>query len=59
MPNFDQLLQALVLVALLLYLAPALLRARRARVWSQRGAILTLGVATVVAAIASLLWFLR
>jgi len=59
MPDFDQFMRALFLVALLLYLIPAVFRVTRARAWSQRGAVLTLSLAMAVAVIASLLWFLH
>jgi hypothetical protein len=61
-PNLDQLLSALFLVALLLYLIPAVFglggSAERRR-WFQRGAILTLGTAIAIAVVASAIWFTR
>jgi hypothetical protein len=48
MPDLDQLMSALFLVALLLYLIPpafGLGRSSEWRRWNQRGAILTLGTA--------------
>jgi hypothetical protein len=62
MPEIDQLLRALFLVALLLYLIPAVFRlgsSAEARRWFQRGAILTLGTAIAIAVIASVIWFAR
>jgi hypothetical protein len=62
MPDLDQLLRALFLVALLLYLIPAVFglggSAERRR-WFQRGAILTLGTAIAIAVVASVIWFTR
>jgi len=58
MPELDQLLSALFLVALLLYLIPAVFGLGRRR-WIQRGAILTLGTAIAIAVVASVVWFLR
>jgi hypothetical protein len=62
MPNLDQLLSALFLVALLLYLIPAVFgvgRSEEWRQWVQRGAILTLGTAIAIALVATVIWFLR
>ncbi|MCL2385638.1 MAG: hypothetical protein FWD08_03600 [Alphaproteobacteria bacterium] len=59
MPDLDLFMRALFLVALLLYLVPAVVRVGRAREWSARGAVLTLSLAMAVAVIASLLWFLH
>jgi hypothetical protein len=62
MTDLDQLMRALFLVALLLYLVPAVFRfggsAERRR-WFQRAAILTLGTAIVIALAASVIWFTR
>ncbi len=60
MPELDQLLSALFLVALLLYLIPAVFglgRSTEGRLWFQRGAILTLGTAIAIAVVASVIWF--
>ena len=62
MPDLDQLMSALFLVALLLYLIPpafGLGRSAEWRRWIQRGAILTLGTAIAIAVLASVIWFLR
>jgi len=62
MPDLDQLLSALFLVALLLYLIPAVFgfgRSEEWRRWIQRGAVLTLGTAIAVAVLASVVWFFR
>jgi hypothetical protein len=62
MPELDQLLSALFLVALLLYLIPAVFGLGRSAEWQrliQRGAILTLGTAIAIAVVASVIWFLR
>jgi hypothetical protein len=62
MPDLDQLLRALFLVALLLYLIPAVFglgRSAEWRRWIQRGAILTFGTAIAIAAVASVIWFIR
>ena len=51
MPELDQLLSALFLVALLLYLIPAVFgsgSSTERRQWFQRGAILTLGIALAI-----------
>jgi hypothetical protein len=62
MPDLDQLMSALFLVALLLYLIPAVFglggSAEGGR-WFQRGAILTLGTAIAIAVAASVIWFTR
>jgi hypothetical protein len=62
MPDLDQLMRALFLVALLLYFIPAVfglgISAERRR-WFQRGVILTLGSAIAIAVVASVIWFLR
>jgi hypothetical protein len=59
MPNFDQLLRALFLLALLLYLAPAVFTLGTSRQWFKRGAILTLGTAIALAVAASVMWLTR
>jgi hypothetical protein len=61
-PEIDQLLGALFLVALLLYLTPSVFRlgiSAESRRWFQRGAILTLGTALAIAVAASVIWFTR
>ena len=60
MPGLDQLLSALFLLSLLLYLVPAVFRLdifAKARRWFQLGAILTLGIAMAIALAASVKWF--
>jgi hypothetical protein len=60
MPDLDQLLRALFLVALLLYLIPAVFglgRSAEGRQWLQRAASLTLGTAIAIAVVASVIWF--
>lgn len=60
--EIDQLLRALLLVALLLYLLPAVFglgSSGESRRWLQRGAILTLGTAIAIAVAASVLWYVR
>jgi hypothetical protein len=62
MPELDQLLSALFLVALLLYLIPTVFGlggSAEGRRWFQRGAILTLGTAIAIAVVASVIWFAR
>jgi hypothetical protein len=62
MPEIDQLLSALSLLALLLYLAPAVLRlgiSAEGRRWFQRAASLTLGTAIAIAVAASVKWLTR
>ena len=62
MPDLDQLLRALFLVALLLYLIPAIFglgNSVERRLWFQRGAILTLVIAIAIAVVASVVWFIR
>jgi hypothetical protein len=54
------LMQALGLLALLLYLAPAVFgRGAPSRIWLNRAAVATLAVALVIALAASVSWFLR
>jgi hypothetical protein len=61
MPKLDQLLTALFLVALVLYLMPAVLRlggsAERRR-WFQRAAAM-IGIAMAIAVVATVKWFIR
>jgi uncharacterized membrane protein len=61
-PALDQFLSALVLLALVLYLAPVIFRldlfAERRR-WFQRAASLTVGIALAIAVVATLKWFMR
>jgi hypothetical protein len=62
MPDLDQVLGALFLVALLLYLYSGSLWAGCStewRPWIRRGAILTLGIALAIAIVASSIWFAR
>ena len=61
MPELDQLMSALFLVALLLYLIAVfgLGISVELRRWFQRGAILTLGIAIAIAVVASVIWFTR
>jgi hypothetical protein len=59
MLEIDQLMSALFLLALLLYLIPSVFRFGEARRWFQRGAILSLGIAIAIAATASVIWFIR
>ncbi len=62
MPDLDQLLRALALVALLLYLVPAAFGSRGSaemRRWFQRGALLVFGTALAVAVVASTIWYAR
>jgi ABC-type enterochelin transport system permease subunit len=62
MPEVDQLLRALFLVSLLLYLTPAVFRLdsfAEGRRWFQRAAILMLGTAIAIAVVASVIWFTR
>jgi hypothetical protein len=62
MPELNQLLSALFLLSLVLYLAPAVFRldhfAERRR-WFQRAASLTLGIAIAIAVVATVKWFIR
>ncbi len=58
MPEIDQTLRALTLVALLLYLVPAAFGvSAQGRLWLRRGAILALGIAAAIAVAATLVWF--
>jgi succinate dehydrogenase hydrophobic anchor subunit len=62
MPELYQLLTALILVALVLYLMPIVLRlggsAERRR-WFQRAATATIGIGMAIAVVATLKWFIR
>ncbi len=57
--EMDQLMGALFLLALLLYLVPAVFRLGEGRRWFERGAMVTLGIAIAIAATASVMWFIR
>jgi uncharacterized membrane protein len=60
MPDVEKLMQALVLLAFLLYLVPAAVGtglSARGRSWFQRGAILMLATAAVIAVGATVAWF--
>jgi hypothetical protein len=59
MLEIDQLMSALFLLALLLYLVLSVFRFGAARRWFQLGAILSLGIAIAIAATASVIWFIR
>lgn len=59
MPDLDQLIGALFLLTLLLYLIPAVVRPGESQKWFQRGAILTLGIALAIAVVASVIWLTR
>jgi hypothetical protein len=62
MPDLDQLMSALFLVGLLLYLIPAVFGlggSAEKRRWIQSGAFLTLGTAIAIAVAASVMWFVR
>jgi hypothetical protein len=59
MLGIDQLMSALFLLALLLYLVPSAFRLGKGRRWFHGGAILTLGVAIAMAATASARWLMR
>jgi len=52
----DQLMSALFLLALLLYLVPVSFRLGERSVWFQRGAILTLAIAFAIAIAESIMW---
>ncbi len=62
MPELNQLLSALFLVALVLYLMSAVLRldgsAERRR-WFQRAATTMIGIAMAIAVVATVKWFIR
>jgi hypothetical protein len=57
--EIDQLIGALFLLVLLLYLIPLGFGLGERRLWFQPSAILTLAVAIVIAATASVMWFIR
>jgi hypothetical protein len=59
MVQFDQLMSALFLLALLLYLVQSVFRLGESRRWLRLGAILTLGAAIAIAVVDSVLWFIR
>jgi hypothetical protein len=59
MPGLEKLMNAMFLVALLLYLVPAVFRLGESRQWFQRGAILTLAIAVAIAIVASVISFVR
>ena len=62
MPDLEQLLRALFLVAVLLYLITAVFGFRSSpevRRRFHRGAILTLGAAIAIAVVASVIWLTR
>ena len=58
--EIDKLMQALFLLALLFYLAPAVFgRAAPSRIWLNRAAVAALALALGIAVVASVIWFLR
>jgi hypothetical protein len=57
--EIDQLMSALFLLTLLLYLAQSVFSLGESRRWLRRGAVLTLGTAVVIAIAESVMWFLR
>jgi hypothetical protein len=57
--EMGQLMRALFLLALLLYLIPSVFRLGESRRWLRLGAILTLGTAMVIAVVESVMWFVR
>jgi hypothetical protein len=59
MADLDQLMRALFLLALLLYLVPAAFRLGESRRWFQRAAISTLGIAIAIAVVASVIWLIH
>jgi hypothetical protein len=59
MAEIDQLMRALFLLALLLYLVPAAFRLGESQRWFQRGAIVTLGIAIAIAVATSVIWLTR
>jgi hypothetical protein len=59
MPDIDQLMRALFLLTLLLYLVPTIFKLGESRRWFQRGAILTLGTAIAIAMAESVIWLIR
>jgi hypothetical protein len=59
MVEFDQLMSALFLLALLLYLVQSVFRLEESRRWLRLGAILTLGTAMAIAVVESIMWFIH
>jgi len=59
MAEIDQLLKALFLLALLLYLVPAAFRVGEGRRWFYGGAVVMLGIAIAIALAASVIWLTR
>jgi hypothetical protein len=59
--DLDRPMQVLMLATIALYLAPAALGQRGARLapWMRRAAVATLALGMVIALIASVRWFLR
>ena len=59
MVDGDQLMSALFLLALLLYLVQSVFSSGKSRRRLQLGAVLTLGTAIAIAVVASVIWFTR
>jgi hypothetical protein len=59
MVDSDQLMSALFLSALLLYLVQSVFGSGKSRSWLQLGAVLTLGTAIAIALVESVMWFSR
>ncbi|MCI0465899.1 MAG: hypothetical protein L0Y57_02675 [Beijerinckiaceae bacterium] len=59
MIEIDQLIQALFLLALLLYLVPAAFRLGEGRRWFYGGATILLAIAIAIAAAMSVIFFAR
>jgi hypothetical protein len=59
MPDIDQLMTALLLLAVLFCLVPAVFGLGKGQRWFQRGATVTLGTAIAIAVAASLIWTTR
>ena len=58
-PDLDGLMRLLALVALLLYLAPAVFRPdERASLWLRRAAAATLAIGVMIAIAAGVAWFM-
>ena len=57
--KMDQLMSALFLLALLLYLVPIAFRLGETRRWFHSGAVVALGTAIAIAVTASVMWFIR
>jgi hypothetical protein len=55
----DQLMSALFLMALLLYLVGVTFQLGERSVWFQRGAVVTLGIAIAIALAESIAWIFR